>query len=53
MREVCGAPTKTLPEGAKAAKDVDGMSERGGVTSRSPTEKIGFQWVPTARKKRG
>ena len=53
MREVCGAPTKALPEGVEAAKDADEMSERGGVTLRSPTEKIGFQRVPTAREKRG
>ena len=28
--------------GAEAAEDVDGMPERGGVSSRSPTEEIGL-----------
>ena len=45
MGEASGAPTE-------AAKDVDGMSKRGGVSSRSPMEKIGLRRVPTARGKR-
>ena len=40
-----------LVEGAEATEDVDGMSERGGVSSCSPTEKIRLQRVPTTRGK--
>ena len=40
-------------EAAEAAEDVDGMPDRGGVSFRSPIEKIGLWRVSTARGKRG
>ena len=50
MGEACGAPTEAPTE---AAEDVDGKPEKSGVSSHSPTEKIGIRLVPTAMGKRG
>ena len=45
-----GVPTEAPVEAAEAAEDVDGKPEKSGVSSRSPTEEIGLQRVPTATK---
>ena len=47
----CGAPTEA--PAAKAAKNIDGMPEKSGVSLRSQTEKIGLRWVLMATGKRG
>ena len=46
MGETYGAPMETPAERAEAAEDIDGMSERGGVSLLSPTEEIGLRQVP-------
>jgi len=46
--EACGAPTEAPAEGAEAAKGVDGMPTKSGVSSRSLTEEIRLQRVVTA-----
>ena len=48
-----GVPTEAPTEGTEAAENVDGMSEKSGASSRSPTEEIGLRRVPTVRVKRG
>ena len=47
----CGAPTEGSAAEAEAAKDVDGMPEKSGVSSRSSTEGIGLRRVPRATEK--
>ena len=47
----CGAPTEGPAAEAEAAKDVDGMPEKSGVSSRSSMEGIGLRRA-TATEKR-
>ena len=54
MGEACGSPTEApteVAEASEAAEDVDGMPERGGVSSHSPTEDIRLRRVPAAGKR--
>ena len=49
----CGAPTEALVEASEAAEDIVRKSEKSGVSSCSPREKIRFRQISTARGKRG
>ena len=51
--KACARTAKALAEGAEAAEDVDGMPEKSGVSSRSPTEEIMLQRILMATGKRG
>ena len=50
MTKACVRPVEAP---AEAVEDVDGMPERGVVSSRSPTKEIRLRWVPMAREKMG
>ena len=49
--KACARPAEALAEGAEAAEDVDGMSKRGVMSSRSLTEENGLRQVLTARER--
>ena len=49
----CERPAEAPAEGAEVVEDVIGMSERGGVSSRSPTEENGLLPGPDDKGKEG
>ena len=53
MAKACAWPAEAPTEGSEAAEEVNGMPERGRVSSRSPTEEIGLWRVLTTRGKKG